>query len=602
MTLNTLAPTQLTNVLISDGASPASLSQANNRAVSALLEMQSTDGAFLISRMTTIQKNLLNPGIALMVFDTDLNQLQLYKNGAWGNVSAVLNFEDAAYAASTANLTATYDNGISGVGATLSNAGGLQVFNIDGIVPPLLSRILVKNQSSSLQNGIYDLTEVGSISVPWILTRAENYDSAEEINPGDFVMVNNGTVNANTAWVQTATVAVVGVDSISFSQFSPAGIPFIEIVGQNELFVGTNAGNSHGTSLRNTGMGTGNVLHSLSGGDDNTAYGYQAARDVTVGVNGCFFGSGAGRSNVSANSCVAVGYQALQNNTIQDNEIAIGDHALFGLNDILGLSNNNIAIGQHAAQALEDGQSNVFIGASVASIGTTSNTDNVIIGRSAFDIAENSDFNVMIGSEAGSSNAAYQNCIFLGGSSDATVSGLTNAIAIGTACTVGASNSMNLGVNCKVGINKSTPLYTLDVGAISNAASIRLSAAASAPTIGAADFGYIVYNRSFQTVNDTPVDINLIDIPNNGSCTIEVIVNGSDGDALDLTGGTGIAGYNRPAGSAVLVGTSYNKIASSTGDFSFVATSTFAALELVGLAATTTYWNVVVKILFNPFI
>src|SRR3954467_11768125 len=59
------------------------------------------------------------------------------------------------YAATTANLpTINYNNGLSGIGATITNnASALSAFSIDGVTPPLNSRILVKNQITSFQNG-----------------------------------------------------------------------------------------------------------------------------------------------------------------------------------------------------------------------------------------------------------------------------------------------------------------------------------------------------------------------------------------------------------------------------------------------------------------
>lgn len=135
------------------------------------------------------------------------------------NVATGLTAQPAVYAATTANLAGyTYNNGVLGVGATLT-AGSNGAFSLDGTSPALNSRILVKNESTAAQNGIYTLTQVGDGSNPAILTRATDYDSPSEIQPGDFVIVNNGTVNAGFAYVQTATVAVIGTDAINFSQF-----------------------------------------------------------------------------------------------------------------------------------------------------------------------------------------------------------------------------------------------------------------------------------------------------------------------------------------------------------------------------------------------
>lgn len=135
------------------------------------------------------------------------------------SIAQGLNILTACYAASTVALTVTYSNGVAGVGATLTNAGAQATFSIDGVTPPLNSRILIKNQVSTFQNGIYTVTNVGSGATNWILTRATDYDQASEINPGDFVLINFGTANTATAWIETATVTTVGTDPILWSAF-----------------------------------------------------------------------------------------------------------------------------------------------------------------------------------------------------------------------------------------------------------------------------------------------------------------------------------------------------------------------------------------------
>lgn len=127
-------------------------------------------------------------------------------------------------AATTVDVNAIYVNGAAGVGATLTNAGALAAFTIDGITPTINQRLLIKNQTSGLENGIYTITTLGTGAVAWILTRATDYDSPSEITPGDFVIVTSGTTQAQSSWLQTATVTTVGVDTITFSQFS-ASIP-----------------------------------------------------------------------------------------------------------------------------------------------------------------------------------------------------------------------------------------------------------------------------------------------------------------------------------------------------------------------------------------
>lgn len=133
--------------------------------------------------------------------------------------NAGFNFENSCIAATTTNLTATYINGASGVGATLTNSGALAAFSVDGQTPSVGARILVKDQSTQTQNGIYVVTVAGSGSVAWVLTRADDYDTPSQINSGDIVPVSSGTQNAGSLWRQTATVTTVGSSNITFAGF-----------------------------------------------------------------------------------------------------------------------------------------------------------------------------------------------------------------------------------------------------------------------------------------------------------------------------------------------------------------------------------------------
>lgn len=170
------------------------------------------------------------------------------------------------YAATTAALTATYSNGASGVGATLVNAGALAAFSVDGVSPPLNSRVLVINQASTFQNGIYTLTTVGSGAVAWVLTRATDYDQAPaEIFPGNFVLVNNGTANAGSAWIQSATVTTIGTDPIVFSQFgggdyAPIDAQYLTLSANASLTSERVLTTGSGTGLKQTDAGAGSTL------------------------------------------------------------------------------------------------------------------------------------------------------------------------------------------------------------------------------------------------------------------------------------------------------------------------------------------------------
>jgi hypothetical protein len=87
---------------------------------------------------------------------------------------------------------------------------------IDGVTLVEGMRILVKDQTNATQNGIY-VFEDGS------LVRAEDHDTAAEIQAGDFVFVSGGTLYGATGWVQVNNVDTLGTDSIEWTQFSGAG-------------------------------------------------------------------------------------------------------------------------------------------------------------------------------------------------------------------------------------------------------------------------------------------------------------------------------------------------------------------------------------------
>jgi hypothetical protein len=127
-----------------------------------------------------------------------------------------LDLEIACYVTTTSNLMVTYNNGTSGVGATLTNTGTLAVLTLDGLTPVLNARILVKNQSNPIQNGIYTLTTLGNGSTPWVLTRSTDYNIASKIHTDDLIPITNGTVNANTIWRQTSTITTIGINPITF--------------------------------------------------------------------------------------------------------------------------------------------------------------------------------------------------------------------------------------------------------------------------------------------------------------------------------------------------------------------------------------------------
>ena len=118
--------------------------------------------------------------------------------------------------ASITGGTVTYNNGTAGVGATLTLSNALSV--LDGYTLLNGDRVLVKNEATQANNGIYTWATGGTV-----LTRATDFDTAAEMASGDFTFIIYGTLYANTGWVQTDPVTVVGTSPVTWVQFSGAG-------------------------------------------------------------------------------------------------------------------------------------------------------------------------------------------------------------------------------------------------------------------------------------------------------------------------------------------------------------------------------------------
>ena len=113
--------------------------------------------------------------------------------------------------------TVTYDNGTSGVGATLTLQNALTTLDTTYTVQTG-DRILVKNQANTAHNGIYTINAAKTI-----LTRAIDFDTIAEVASGDFLFVQEGTLNSNNGFVQTEVTTTIGTSAILFEQFSGTG-------------------------------------------------------------------------------------------------------------------------------------------------------------------------------------------------------------------------------------------------------------------------------------------------------------------------------------------------------------------------------------------
>ena len=244
-------------ILTSNGTSAPSWTQSTSSNVNNTIVQRDGSGNISVSQVTVSA----DPSSALQV------ATKQYVD----NIASGVNAHDSVVAATTTALTVTYSNGTSGVGATLTNAGTQAAFSIDNVTPVSGDRILVKNQASALQNGIYTLTTVGSGSTNWVLTRAIDYDQsvAGEVAAGDMVYVvapssefSTTPTNQNTSWIMNQPgIIVIGTSPITWSQGSGSGSV---TAGSGISISGNQVAIALGSTFDNT-AGTGTSGLSLTG-------------------------------------------------------------------------------------------------------------------------------------------------------------------------------------------------------------------------------------------------------------------------------------------------------------------------------------------------
>ena len=139
-------------------------------------------------------------------------------------VAAGLSIKDAVKVASIQNFAADYVNGNNGVGATLTASAAGALTGIDGQAVSVGDRILVKDQTLKVQNGIYTVTSLGGTSSNFQFTRAVDADESTQLSGGSFVFVELGTANSDAGFVSTHDGnPTMGQTEITFTQFSGAG-------------------------------------------------------------------------------------------------------------------------------------------------------------------------------------------------------------------------------------------------------------------------------------------------------------------------------------------------------------------------------------------
>jgi len=147
-----------------------------------------------------------------------------------GLISGGVHFHAPVRVESPINLVATYNNGSSGVGATLTNSGTQVALVIDGVTVSVNDRVLVYQQTNQTENGVYVVTNTGSVSTNWVLTRSSDtdtyvFDSPLGLSEGSTFFVQEGATGAGETYTcNTPGTITFGTTNITFVQVSSAQI------------------------------------------------------------------------------------------------------------------------------------------------------------------------------------------------------------------------------------------------------------------------------------------------------------------------------------------------------------------------------------------
>jgi len=162
--------------------------------------------------------------------DTTLASAKAIKTYVDTIAAAGIHYHTAVRVESPINLNAAYNNGTSGVGATLTNSGTLAAISIDGIALNLNDRVLIYNQSNAAHNGVYYVSTVGDGATAWVLTRTTDTDSYGASDPdalgeGDAFFVLEGDTGAGELYVMNSSGTITfGTTNITFSVIAETAV------------------------------------------------------------------------------------------------------------------------------------------------------------------------------------------------------------------------------------------------------------------------------------------------------------------------------------------------------------------------------------------
>lgn len=200
-----------------------SLGGSQTLAASDLTNGTTGSGSVVLATSPTIATAVLGSSTATTQAPGD-NSTKLATTAYADNAAISTGSKEACKYASTGALPSiVYANGSSGVGATLTGVA-LAAISLDSSSPSINDRVLIKNQVSTFQNGLYTVTATGSGIAVFVLTRTTDFDQSTDIKTGQSVFITAGATLASTTWdVNSGDAPTMGTNPITFAQSAGPG-------------------------------------------------------------------------------------------------------------------------------------------------------------------------------------------------------------------------------------------------------------------------------------------------------------------------------------------------------------------------------------------
>lgn len=117
---------------------------------------------------------------------------------------------------------------VSGIQTLTANSNG--ALTVDGISVAINDSVLVSEQSTSFHNGVYEVTQLGTIFTPWILTLREDSRSADQIAYAIYEVL-EGVTNEDTLWKQIYNETGSSISNVAYEEFATGGATDPEVQG-----------------------------------------------------------------------------------------------------------------------------------------------------------------------------------------------------------------------------------------------------------------------------------------------------------------------------------------------------------------------------------